>query len=476
MRVLADAHLSGGFGEAGVRNEDLENLLNGLKDVMGKPRKNSRTSSRKPSSDDQKDQAERREEAERKRPEGKGKGSPGPKPEHEPANRPPLKPEDADRQEPYFREDDKCPKCKGKMEERPDDDKTWEMLELPEKPIERILFRRRAYWCGNCKCMHWADEPRDRTPWLFGPRLMSLLTCLKVQGSMSVRNLQDFLAAMGAKASVGVIQNSLGRSSDAVGEPYEELVREVAKEKVVNSDESHIKMNGRPYWAWVMVTAAYILFVIRESRGSAVLEEILGEDFSGVLGSDFFSAYKKFSRLHPAVVNQFCLVHLKRQLKDLAVNYGGERRRYGEKLLELLDKVFELHHSLKDEFDLNTLRLLFKAAFDFRDYAVNEVPCLDKLCMPIARRLAERFEAHFIFILWRDVEPTNNLAEQAIRHLVIDRHVTQGVRSERGAIMKARLMTVRATCRKRGLSPFRYVYDCLVAMLGGEKAPSMLTG
>jgi hypothetical protein len=67
------------------------------------------------------------------------------------------------------------------------------------------------------------------------------------------------------------------------------------------------------------------------------------------------------------------------------------------------------------------------------------------------------------------------LAEQAIRHLVIDRHVTQGVRSEKGAIMKARLMTVRATCRKRGLSPFRYVIDCFVALLGGEKAPSMLT-
>ena len=53
-----------------------------------------------------------------------------------------------------------------------------------------------------------------------------------------------------------------------------------------------------------------------------------------------------------------------------------------------------------------------------------------------AQNLAQRFrlhgEAYFRFITTPGVEPTNNLAEQAMRFVVIDRRITQGIRSPRG--------------------------------------------
>ncbi len=54
-----------------------------------------------------------------------------------------------------------------------------------------------------------------------------------------------------------------------------------------------------------------------------------------------------------------------------------------------------------------------------------------------AQNMAKRFrdygEAHFEFITPPGVDPTNNVAERAISFIVIDRHVTQGTRSAKGA-------------------------------------------
>jgi len=58
----------------------------------------------------------------------------------------------------------------------------------------------------------------------------------------------------------------------------------------------------------------------------------------------------------------------------------------------------------------------------------------------------ENGEAYFRFITTPGIDPTNNLAEQAIRFVVIDRHITQGTRSEKGRRWCERIWTVIATC------------------------------
>jgi transposase len=465
--------------ESGVPNPGLENMLNGLKDVLKSPRKNSRTSSSKPSSDDPKTQAERTQAGKKK---SDPPGKPGPKKGHPPNNRPPLEEKDADRVEVCLLPVNECPVCRGEMVERPECDKSRELLEIPLKVIESIFVRRRAYYCPDCKCMHYADEPDDMPQGLMGNRLKALITSLKIDGSMSTSKIKVVAAALGGKFSRGAIDGVLDDVAAAVEEPCEELVRKLPTEDSVNVDESQLKKNGKMQWVWVFVASAFTVFHVAASRGSDVLVKILTDDFRGVVGSDFFSAYLKFVKEHPEMEHQVCLAHFIRRLNNLNENYTGERRTYGLKLLELLARVFELHHQLQEEFNLNTLHQLLKAAFAFRDYATTQVPrdCTDpskedKLCRPVAKRIRERFESHFLFILLRYIGPTNNLAEQAIRHLVIDRHVTFGVRSDRGARRKANLMTVRATCCQRRINFFQYVNDCLVAKCKGMKAPSMLS-
>ena len=95
-----------------------------------------------------------------------------------------------------------------------------------------------------------------------------------------------------------------------------------------------------------------------------------------------------------------------------------------------------------------------------------------------SRNLAQRFETHgesyFRFVTTPGVEPTNNLAEQAIRFVVLDRLVTQGTRSEAGNRWCERIGTVVATCSQQGRSVFEYLSAAVAAYFDQTEAPSLL--
>ena len=95
-----------------------------------------------------------------------------------------------------------------------------------------------------------------------------------------------------------------------------------------------------------------------------------------------------------------------------------------------------------------------------------------------ARNLAERFEKHgesyLRFITTPGIEPTNNLAEQAIRFVVIDRKVTQGTRSTTGQRWLERIWTVMATCAQTGRSVFTFLNESLSAFFTGQPTPNLL--
>lgn len=64
----------------------------------------------------------------------------------------------------------------------------------------------------------------------------------------------------------------------------------------------------------------------------------------------------------------------------------------------------------------------------------------------LAARLKKDGDAYFRFVTTPGLEPTNNLAEQLLRFMVLDRKVTQGTRSLQGRLWCARIWTTMATC------------------------------
>ena len=83
-------------------------------------------------------------------------------------------------------------------------------------------------------------------------------------------------------------------------------------------------------------------------------------------------------------------------------------------------------------------------------------------------------EDYFRFLFSPGVEPTNNHSEQQIRHIVIDRRITQGTRSESGQRYHERMWTAIATCKKQNKNFFAFLRDSIDAKLSGKAAPSLL--
>jgi len=72
-----------------------------------------------------------------------------------------------------------------------------------------------------------------------------------------------------------------------------------------------------------------------------------------------------------------------------------------------------------------------------------------------------RFRTHgrvyFTFVTCPRIEPTNNIAERALRFCVIDRRITQVTRGRKGQQWCERFWTIQATCRQQGRTVFRFI-------------------
>jgi transposase len=214
------------------------------------------------------------------------------------------------------------------------------------------------------------------------------------------------------------------------------------------------------------------VFKISPSRGSDVLVEVLGKEFNGILGCDYFSAYRKYMKDFNVAL-QFCLAHLIRDYKFLAEHPDPKNREYGRRMLEHFRKLFGIIHRREEYQSEETFRrALERARNDLVWEATSEFPHTAE-----AANLADRFylhtESYFRFITTPGVEPTNNLAEQAIRYIAIHRRLTQGTRGETGQKWVERVATVIATCAQQGRSTFTFLCEAVDSYLAGDPAPSL---
>src|SRR5262249_40816334 len=136
---------------------------------------------------------------------------------------------------------------------------------------------------------------------------------------------------VGVTISRGQLSKTLDKVSEALDRPYEELLRLLPDEPIRNVDATGHKENGDRWWTWCFRAELYTLYHIDAHRSADVLMDILGKEFHGVLGCDYFSAYRRYLR-ECSVRLQFCLAHLIRDVKFLTTLPEAADRRYGEDL------------------------------------------------------------------------------------------------------------------------------------------------
>jgi len=451
---------------AGLRDENrgLREESARLQQQLAAACKDSSTSSKPPSSDIVKP----------KKPPAKGgkKRKKGGQPGHDQHLRSPFPPEAINQFEAHTL--DCCPDCGGRLVLSRCEPEVLQQVEVTEKPTLVTEHRGLAYWCPHCRKVHYAPMPDAVVKaGLFGPRLTALVAFMKGVCHASFSTIRKFLRdVVRVQVSRGYLAKLIQKVSHSLAPAYAELCERLPGEAVLNIDETGHKENGQKFWTWCFRAQMYTLFRIDKSRGSKVLVEVLGEEFNGVLGCDYFSAYRKYMRDCDVLV-QFCMAHLIRDVKFLLTLPGREVQAYGQRLRDALRDLFGVIHRREKMSAAGFQRAMEAAREQVLTAATTRVPDA-KHARNLAKRFRENGEAYFRFITTPGIDPTNNLAEQAIRFVVIDRHITQGTRSEKGRRWCERIWTVMATCAQQGRAVFQFLLDSVQAHLCGTPPPSLM--
>jgi transposase len=454
--------------------ESQQEKIKALEVKVAKLSKNSSNSSKPPSSDDiTKPKSNKKNK--------KGKRKIGGQPGHQRHERPLFSQEEVDKFHAYILT--ACPDCHSEVSIMDGKPRIIQQVELIEVPLIREEHHSYPVWCQKCNKIHYMPFPPEvYKEGLFKERLTSLVAYMKNVCHASFSTIRKYIRdVLGEKVSRGYLRKVIEKVSVSLEAPYNELLDRLPLETIVNVDETGHKENGDKFWTWVFKAELYVLFKIDKSRGSKVLIAVLGKEFNGVLGCDYFSAYRKYMKDFNVSI-QFCIAHLIRDIRFLATLNDPETKAYGRKLLDEIKNMFKVIHDRDSMTPQTFTTALEHAKQKIITAALNDVPSRvnkkGKEEKREAQNMANRFRLHgkayFEFITTPGIDPTNNVAEQAIRFVVIDRHVTQGTRSVKGRQSNERLWTVIATCSLQGRSAFNFILESVKAYFHDQPAPSLL--
>jgi transposase len=201
------------------------------------------------------------------------------------------------------------------------------------------------------------------------------------------------------------------------------------------------------------------------------MDALLGSAFAGVVGSDRWSAYRRF----PAERRALCYAHLKRDFQGL-VDRGGEAAPIGRWGLAEIARLFALWHRFRggevSRRDLQRQLVPLQARMGRLLWRGEENP--DRKAAALCRDLNRWWPALWTFTRVEGVEPTNNGAERALRPAVLWRKGSFGSDSEGGGRFAERMLTVVASCRRQGRPLLDFLVAAGEAAVRGTPTPSLL--
>ena len=341
-----------------------------------------------------------------------------------------------------------CPNCQKKL---PPSTETRERFteELPSVGPEVTRHIIDRYWCADCDKI---VEPRveDALPGAtLGLKTLIYTAWLHYGLGMTLDKIVQLLniSAKFSLTASGLFQ--AWRNLALLLMPVYAQIGALAKgSAVLHADETGWRVDGVTHWLWCFTNKNLVYFVIDRSRGSPVVQKVLGILFEGTLITDFYAAYNKIV----ALSRQKCLAHLFRELIRVDLIHSSVEWKYFRK---------KLCRFLKDALRLDEKESkLSKKKFEYRKKQLHKR--LNELATATysdkhARRLGKRLKKYqndiLTFLGNPDVDPDNNHGERQIRPAVIIRKNIYGNRSKQGAEIQAVMMSIFRTLHLRKLNP-----------------------
>lgn len=354
-----------------------------------------------------------------------------------------------------------------------DPDPLWhQVVDVPVVLREVTEYQLHRLTCPSCGGETVGEPPAEVTSSGFGPRLHALVALLTGRYRQSKRLVAEILGEVfQIPMSLGAVSKCEARVSDALAEPYAEASTAAQQAPWANVDETSWREDKSSAWLWVMVTLPVTVFLVHRNRSTKAAQQILGEAFPGVAITDRYSAYLWLDTEQ----RQVCWAHLKRDFEAM-IDRGGPSAAVGRDLQRESDRLFKwlawIEQGHRDRAWL--VKKLPELQRAVRAALVAGTECGHEKTEGVCREILGLFPALWTFARVDGVEPTNNRAERELRPAVQMRKLSFGTDSATGSRFFERIMTVVMTLRRQKRALLDWLTEAYEAFRLGRAQPSLL--
>lgn len=313
--------------------------------------------------------------------------------------------------------------------------------------------RKYSSWrfnCGDCKRTFLPDDwPRYRG--IYGDQLAVWCVYQNIRGRQTMCQITESMSELFA-LDIGDDQANRfkRRISCRYNGLYDELRQRIVTSAVLHIDEGDVAIRKTKGYVWVFATLDGVWYLYKDTRAGDFLKDLL-KGFSGVLVSDFYSAYNGID-----CPQQKCLLHLLRDVNDdLQENPFDEElksiaQRFGiilRSVVETLDRFgMTKHHLHKHK----------RPAESFVEYV-----CTHAFSSEVALSYQKRFKKSggklFTFLDYDNVPWNNACAEHAVKNFMKYKRASDGLFSERSLQESLVILSVVQTCKLNGVNVLKFL-------------------
>ena len=311
-------------------------------------------------------------------------------------------------------------------------------------------------YAGRCRCCGGttlAPLPQGLEPGTpFSANIVALALYLRVVHAVSYRRLSRLLLELfGLAISEGALDAAFRRSKPRFDAEVAAILGRLRRARVVCSDETSVRIDGRTCWNWVFQNSAVVIHVIRNSRGAGVVAEVLGGHRPALWVSDLYAAQQGH-----AAAWQVCLAH---QLRDCQFAIDAGDAIFAPRMKALLLRAVVLarrHRSLAE-----STRREYRRRLDHDLDAIMALAPANRHGQRLRRRYGKVRDHLLTFLDHPEVTADNNSSERELRPTATYRKVTGGFRSTWGADLFAAVRSVIGTAKRRGIDAYQAIHQTL---------------
>jgi transposase len=340
-----------------------------------------------------------------------------------------------------------------------------QVIDVPPVSVEvtdHVVVERQ---CQHCLKL-WRPEVDLRSEVVGGQRigihLQAEVAVLRERLRLPFRSIQDYLELRyGVDVSVGELVSLVRGVAERGRSVYASLGAQIKASAVVYGDETGWREDGKNGYLWSFSTDSVRYYLFRRTRAASVVRDVIGEEFEGVLVSDFYASYNIHEGRH-----QRCWVHLLRDIHELKQQHAGNAEvvEWAAAVRAVYDKAKAYAGPSRrlTEVEQLSARIAQQHAFEQElmgvcaPFVKTKQP-MSVLCQRVEKYLPEMF----MFVADPRVASDNNAAERSLRGPVVSRKISGGTRSEQGSETKSVLASLFGTWLVQGLN----VYEACLQML-----------